>query len=228
MPPAGTVGTPGPVSLPCPVLAIGGHRGILFALAPCPPRHLCSLLFLLPVGSRRKRTAIARGPLCGSLGFELCHQSQGRLRREGRNPASLCCWGRAGCGPSPPGSTPQRGTLQPRALISPVLFPSPAPARGGQEVHGTVLCSPLRRLGAGKSKRGRGPDSPPLSPTATQGVQSSLCGSAPASPPGKHRFPRLCSEMYSPLLKTWRQNQFRSAVLFFFFPPFMKLFVAVL
>lgn len=106
--------------------------------------------------------------------------------------------------------------------------PSPAPARGGQEAHGTVLCSPLRRLGAGKSKRGRGPASPPLSPTATQGVQSSLCGSAPASPPGKHRFPRLCSEMYSPLLKTWRQNQFRSAVLFFFFPPFMKLFVVVL
>lgn len=131
MPPAGTVGTPGPVSLPCPVLAIRGHRGIRFALAPCPPRHLCSLLFLLPVGSRRKRTAIARGPLCGSLGFELCHQSQGRLRREGRNPASLCCWGRAGCGPSLPGSTPQTGTLQPRALISGAvlqpLVPWPVP-----------------------------------------------------------------------------------------------------
>lgn len=209
------------MSLPCPVLAIGGHRGILFALAPCPPRHLCSLLFLLPVAGRRKRTALARGPLRGSLGFELCHQSQGRLRREGRNPASLCCWGRAGCGPSPPGSTPQRGTLQPRALISPVLFPSPAPARGGQEAHGTVpVQPPVKGWELGRAK-GAGvlPPPPSVSHSHAGGAIIPLQLGARLST-GKTPIPQALFRNVFPIVKNVETKSIQLCG-FIFFPPLL-------
>lgn len=124
--------------------------------------------------------------------------------------------------PQPPRQHPTKGHIaaQSSHLPCPVPITSPSPwwPRGAR--HRPVQ-PPVKGWELGRAKGAGVLPPPPLSPTATQGVQSSLCSSAPASPQGKHRFPRLCSEMYSPLLKTWRQNQFSSAVLFFF-PPFYE------